>query len=698
MKNDTFFHLLLCIIISLLILPVSVTGQTDSSHFQFHGSNTLVGQYSNMQSIGSEIPPSFYRNDLKMNLTVYDVPISASFFLTSLQKDYRQSINNFRIYLDVAALVKTKKLADAKSLASSSVSKLESAQGELEKYKTQLNTSVLDNVKDLEIVRKECDKAKEELTDATSKGQQEVEKARAKYDDLQAKLADAQAKADDIKARLAGAEASLEQVTAQLEQAKSLATSPDLVKNAESYAKGKGMSKTGRFLTNFTTLEIGKCRPDYSELTIKGIAVSGVNVEFTPGLFYSAFAMGKVKRPIMPSLHAKPAFRQNLIFGKIGVGRKNESHIYITFMQVEEDVNSLPADLGLDSLHIDTLRIRPRANTVIGTEAKLAFFKKKFTIEGEFAVSMLTRDTQSPGLDLENSDVPKWLIDFLKPNMSSSADFAYNVKSTLNLETTIVTVGLKMVGPGYESLGNPNLIHDRVTYEGRIDQTLVKNQVSLSGYYRQSHDNLIDWKKGTTDTRAYGIIAGLRFPKLPYLQFSYTPYFQETESDTFKLNNSVRVISASTGYNYQIGELRSNTMLSFFYQKTETILDTITINSKNSTYTFNEELAFKIPLSFAAGVSFNRFEFTNISRNVLLLSLSGTYGAFKNKWKNSLGLNYASRDYQQDKLGFFLNSIVQIWKMVDLGIRIEKNIYRDSLLTSSNYNEFMAQAKIVVKW
>jgi hypothetical protein len=576
LKRRENSHSLIIIFINILLYQTNLAvGQSQSSPIQFHGSNTLVGQYSNMPGVGSEIPASFYRNDLKLTLTIYDVPISASFFLTSMQRDYRQSINNFRIYLDVAALMKTKKLADAKGLA---------------------------------------------------------------------------------------------------------------------------MSKMARFLSNFNALEIGKCRPNYSELTLKGVALSGANIEFNPGLFYIAFATGTVTRAVSPSVYSEPAFKQNLLFGKLGVGRKKESHFYLTFMKAEDKVNSLPGDVGMDTLGRDTLHIGPRSNYVVGTEAKLSFLKKKFTIEGEAAVSMLTRDTQSPALDPENSDVPTWLNDFLKPNMSSSVDFAYDVKSALNLKTTTISIGIKMVGPGYISLGNPNLINDRVTYEGRIDQALVKNQVSLSAYYRQSHDNLIDWKKSATNMIAYGLIAGLRFSKLPYLQFSYTPYFQKTERDSFKLDNSVRVITALTGYNYQIGTLRSNTMFSFFYQGTETLLDTNKINSQNLTYTLTEELTFTIPLSLTAGASFNQFEFAVVHRSVLLFTLSATYRAFKNKWQNSLGVKYSNQFSDQNKLGFFLNSKVQLWKMVDLEIRIENNNFHDNLYASNNYNEFIAQSTLVVKW
>ncbi|MCX6244854.1 MAG: hypothetical protein NTU98_09130 [Bacteroidetes bacterium] len=555
----------------LSLFPFPALAQHDSPHVQFHGSNTLFGQYSNMQGVGQEMPPSFYRNELRMTLTVYDVPVSATFFITSLQSDYRQSINNFRIYLDVAALMKTKK--------------------------------------------------------------------------------------------------------------------------GEASAKKGAMSKTGRFLTNFSALEFGKCRPNYTELTLKGISLSGANIEFTPGWFYMAFATGKVKRPINSSATVKPTYKQNLIFGKMGFGRKKGTHFYLTYMQAKDKVSSLPEDPGMDTMHV-----KPRSNHVAGTELRLAFFKKKFTIDGEAAVSMLTRNTESPGVLSDNSDVPKWLNDLLKPNMSSSVDYAYDVRSTLTLKTTTIMAGVRMVGPGYVTLGNPNLVNDRMTYEGRIDQTFARNQVSISAFYRQHNDNLVNWKTGRSTTIAYGLVAGFRFRKLPYLHCSYTPFLMSTASEAYKLENSVRVITASASHNYKIGSLRSNTMFSFYHQETETILDSLTMKSRNNTYTLNQEIAFKFPLSLVAGVSFTQSGYSGINQNILLLTISGTYSAFRNKWQNSLGVKYSNQDYEQDKLGFFLNSRIQLWSKGDLDIRVEKNTFHDSLLASNNFDEWIVQSTFIVKW
>ena len=570
MKHRTISNISLIVFVGgSLLFPSMLLAQNEISPIQFHGSNKLFGQYANRQGTNSQIPASFWRNDLNMTLTVYGIPISSSFFITSEQSNLRQSINNFRIYFDLKALVKNK----AKGLLN------EKASGFM------------------------------------------------------------------------------------------------------------------RFLSNFSTFEVGKCRPNYSDLTLKGISVSGVNIEFTPGKFYAAFSTGKVKRPIKPSGIIKPTYKQKLLFGKIGVGKKRETHLYLTFMHVEDEVNSLPA-----SSEIDTFNVKPQSNFVLGTEGKLSLFKKKFTIEGEAAVSLFTRDTRSPALIEDDTEVPSWLTNYLKPNASSSIDYAYNVKSTLKLKTTKLSGGVKMTGAGFTTLGNPNLINDRMTYDGRIDQTFAKKKISFSAYFRQNKDNLINWKKSTTTTTAYGISAGFRFKKIPYLHIGYMPNFQKNDSDSLKMKNAVHVFSMTTGYNYPIGKLKSNTSFSFFYQNTETIMDTITNLSKTQTYTLNEVLTFKIPLSIAGGASYSQSEFSGKDRNILSLTLSGTHSAFKKKWKNTLGVRYSNQIDEQKKVRIFYSSRMKLWKGGDLDIRVEENIFRDKVQVVNNYDEFIARAALLIKW
>lgn len=687
-----------------LLNPKMVLGQEDKpSPVQFHGSNILTGQYSNMQGIGQEIPPSFFRNDLKMTLSVYDIPVSASFFITSEQRDYRQSINNFRIYFDARELLKNKGLASTEDIITSAalfnLKNLEKAKDGLEKSNELLNVDVLNNLSNLEILQQGYEKAKKELENAKlNKGTEEVEQAKArleeakdKLDKVQDKYEKAKAKLDEVQARIEDTMARLEQAKAKVEEVKSLTFDTGAAKKkAEALAKKSAMSGMTRFLANFTTLEIGKCRPNYSELTLRGISLSGVNIEFNPGPFYAAFSTGKTKRPIKPSEITKPTYEQKILFGKLGLGKKQGTHFYFTYMQVEDQQNSLP-------IVADSFYVKPQANILVGTEARISLFDNKFSLEGEAAVSVFTRDTESPKLDFEGSEIPPWLINTVEPRLSSSADYAYAVKSDLTLATTKISGSVRMVGAGYNTLGNPNLVNDRMSYDARINQSLAKKQISLSIYFKENKDNLIEWKKATSTTTAYGITAGLVFKKLPYLQVAYTPFFQKNNSDSLKLDNTVQVFNLSTGYSFPIGKVNSSSSFNFFYQDSETAIDTMLSGSKNQTYTFNESLSFRFPLSLSGGISWSTSEFADQQRDILTLIFSATHKAFK-KWRNSVGVKYSNQIDEQKMIGIFWSSRISIGKFFDFDMRVEENMFRNNLNENSNFDELIAQGTLVFKW
>jgi hypothetical protein len=689
------------VILTLFLLPDIVLSQGKrSSPVQFHGTNRLYGEYASQIGVGQEGPPSFLRNDLQMTLTVFGIPISSSFFITTEQRDYRQSINNFRIYLDVQELLRSKAQAVTKVIMDSSglkdLTKYESIVKDLENSKELLNSSVLDNLANLEKTQAEFDKTVEDLKTAAGRGKQDPEKDRSTYEQAKSKLEVVKAKYDNAKAKLDELQSQIDNVKTKLEKAKSLVSSKDLVKSGEDYAKGLLTSKLGRFLSIFSTLEIGKCRPNYTELTLQGIAVSGANIEMNPGLFYAAFSMGKTTRAVEPYDNSTPAFKQDLLFAKIGVGKKNQSHLYFTYMHVWDKGNSLP-----DSLDYDSLFLYPQDNHIIGTDAKISLFKDKFTIEGEGAISLFTRDTKSTELELDVSDIPSWANNYFKPNTTSSIDFSYNARMGLKLRTTTLSGGIKMIGAGYNTLGNPNLIKDRLTYDGRIDQTFAKNQVSFSGFYRYGKDNLINWKAATTITVSYGITAAFRFRKVPYLMVSYRPNFQKTRNDSLDLENSIYVVTAATGYSYRIGKTNSSTSFNYCRQYSRTGRDTLTDKpnlSVTNSYSLNEDLSFAIPLSIGVGANYSQSTFSNKNSDIISLTLTGSYSTFKDKWQNSLGINYSDENHEQDKLGFFLTSRVQLWKNGDLEIQLEKNNFKDNLQCTKSYDEFIAKLSFEVRW
>ncbi|MBL8017371.1 MAG: hypothetical protein JNK43_08885, partial [Ignavibacteria bacterium] len=253
----------------------------------------------------------------------------------------------------------------------------------------------------------------------------------------------------------------------------------------ESDAKSKVMSKLNpalKLISSFKTLGIGTTYPSYTPFTMQGVPVSGLNVEFNPGWFYIAATAQKNQKPIDNS-----AFRRDLYAGRIGYGQTDKSHIYLTGFYANDKAGSIIVDST-------NQRLTPNTNYLFGIQGKLNLFRDKLSFEAEAVGSMLTRDNRDA--DLENNSIPSFVKNMFHPKISSQVDYSYTIKSIFDNQNsnTKVTASLKMVGPGFVTLGNPTLRGDKLEVETKITQKFINKQVSVTASLKWFKDNLINSK------------------------------------------------------------------------------------------------------------------------------------------------------------------------------------------------------------
>ncbi len=414
--------------------------------------------------------------------------------------------------------------------------------------------------------------------------------------------------------------------------------------------------------------------------------MNGVDIEFNPGVFYLSFTTGNSRKSIYTRDLQNAMYSRKILAGKIGIGNKRRSHLYFTFMRTWDDEASLTVDTSL---------VTPKENYLAGAEANLVLFKKRFEIQSEFVVSMLTRDVRSANIDQEEVEhVPEWLFDFVNPKISSSVDYAYRVKSMLNLSKTKISAEVKMVGPGYYSLAAPYLRNDELLYEFRYDQALYQRKVYMSSYYRRSEDNLIPWKRSTTITSAFGFNLSVRFPKYPYLQVNYSPFYQDNEHpvDSLKTETKTSLISLVTGYNFRIGSANSTTNFFISEQQSEMIFTSGARALR--TFSVNQNIQFRFPLSLALSISLMQSDY---AENITTLDMNSSYRFFK-VWSNMLGVRFTSREQQDRKTGFYIVSKFPVWKFGDLHLRADQNFFRQDIATIGEYDEFILRIILTKRW
>lgn len=433
------------------------------------------------------------------------------------------------------------------------------------------------------------------------------------------------------------------------------------------------------------SLGVGTTYPSYTEYTLSGVPVTGLNVEFNPGILYVAFAGMQNQRPIENS-----SYRRSLYAGRLGVGQKEDSHIYFTGLYVKDDAGSIAVDPTNTTL-------TPRNNHVFGTEAKLTFLQDRLTLEGEGAVSVLTRDTRDA--ELESKSIPAWLKKLVDPKISTSFDYTYSGKVSFSNDesATRISAGVKMVGPGYTSLGAPNIRTDQFGFEGKIDQKLAECRVSVGLFFRRYRDNLIDWKPATTTTTAYGITLGLNFRDLPFLRVGFTPYFQKSNAaDPLRaLDNRTMVYTVATGYTARIAEIVSSSTVSYNRQVAKGLLPTNYFGT--TTITINEAVSFPFPLTLSGTYALTQSKALNLYSGIVTVDLNGSY-----QWaegiQTSVGGTKSVERNNNKKVSLYAGSVLTLYGRFSLDLRAEHSSYTDWRNRTGNYSELVVQAGVVATW
>jgi hypothetical protein len=456
----------------------------------------------------------------------------------------------------------------------------------------------------------------------------------------------------------------------------------------ESEAKSKVMGKMNpvlKFISSFKTLGIGTTYPSYTPFTMQGVPISGINVEFNPGWFYVAATAQKNQKPINNS-----SFRRDIYSGRIGYGQSDKSHIYLTGLYANDKAGSIIVDSTNQLL-------TPNSNHLFGIQGKLNFLRDRLSFEAEAVGSMLTRDNRDA--DLENKSIPSFVKNMFHPKISSQIDYSYSIKSIFDNQksNTKVTASLKMVGPGFITLGNPTLRGDKMEIETKISQKFVNKQVSVTASFKWFRDNLISSKRYTTNTTIPNLTVNLNFKGYPYVMLAYMPNFMTNDATDpiYKFDYKNHLVMVNTGHNIRLGTMNLSSNLSYMFNQA-TSLDTASGYTSNS-FTFSEGLSFDIPLTLSFSFNATHSDYVNDYSRILSFDAFAGY-TLEDVWTNMIGFSTGVEKDKNRKRMFYLTTSFNIIKNVTFEIRTEKNLYTDWAASSNNFDEFLIRGTVTTNW
>ena len=446
-----------------------------------------------------------------------------------------------------------------------------------------------------------------------------------------------------------------------------------------------------KFISMFKDIGIWETYPNYTEYTVSGVKVKGLDFTFNPGLFY-------LKATGLGNLDAIPdsVYARNLYAGSIGVGEKENSHLHFTYMKSYDRENTITQSTAYSPLGPPSFIPSPGENTLLGADGRISLLKERVSLESEAVVTVTTRDKFAP--TLAAGEIPSFLEDLTNANTSSQYDLMYRIKGVFNLPETKSNLGIeyKLIGPGFISYGAPGISgKGQMRLKITFDQEFLDGLILFNGGYEHKNDNVGELNSITTYTNKYDFKVKFKFDKTANLTLRYMPVraFNNGPYAAY-YENDLDVLSLVSGYKLSTKSFFANSMLLITSTKSSDNRPQDSAYFSIVDFTFREDINFKkLPLTLSASLTYNIKNTPLYSTNLTGFGIIGSYTLF-DIWNNSLGFNFMNEWGTNRKFGMSFTSSVPFWNVADFYLTAEQNFYREKMYLYGNNDEFVLTATI----
>lgn len=378
------------------------------------------------------------------------------------------------------------------------------------------------------------------------------------------------------------------------------------------------------FLTSIKSFGIGRSMVDYSELSVKNISITGLNVEFNPHYYY-AVAAGKVdyrfRDYIIP---AQTRSNQYVALARFGKGLRNGNHIYLTYYTGK----------------------RQFYNSSVSNQAGNRipeYLLSGITIEGYYQINRFTY----LNAEIAKSTRPYYSLDSMqrKDRMQAVTNFndrtneAYSIRiySMIPKTQTRLTGSYRYLGANFQSFSTFTTGSSKVNWLAKMEQPLFKRQLQITASLQQAdYSNPFIATNYKSSSVLASVQASLRIKKWPALSVGYYPSYQITKiSDNNYSESRYYSFVANASYSYHVQQVQFMSLAVYtqFYNESQDsgfvyfnsknyllsqsiLLNKVTVTfnwstSKSSDYSIytvenNNQVSINKYLSAGAGIKYNK--------------------------------------------------------------------------------------------
>lgn len=407
------------------------------------------------------------------------------------------------------------------------------------------------------------------------------------------------------------------------------------------------LPKHYKLLASIRNLSIGRSIADYSELTVRNISITGLQLEINSRYYY-AVAVGKVdyrfRDYIVPN---RLKSNQYLALVRMGKGSHNGNHVFVSYYTGR----------------------RQLFNSMVGTPPnnERPFYNLAgLSIEGYWKIN---RYVSAVG-EIAKSTVPFYGRDSLSKsswmntltNFSSRQNEAYSFRINGFLPTTQtrLTGSVRYFGSHFQSFSSFTTGSAQLRWMMKMEQPFFKRKLTiLSSIQQNEFNNPFVTAQYKSSALIGSFQANLRIKKWPVISVGYYPSYQllKTDNDQFA-ESRYYTLSGSVGYHYHWSGKQLSTFLVYsqFYN-TSSDSGFIYYNSRNLLFTqaiqFNR-LNYTLQLASNTGSENRIYSIENLAQYTIgnRLSAGGGVKSIKQAGLSSMYWGYSGNlSFQVPKIG-----------------------------------------------
>ncbi|MBO0950293.1 hypothetical protein [Fibrella forsythiae] len=298
-------------------------------------------------------------------------------------------------------------------------------------------------------------------------------------------------------------------------------------------------------------LHLGYRTIRFSNYTLGGANFLGAGVELNPGKLRLGFVYGQFSRAVAEDeansdlryRYVRPTYQRLGYAARLGYGKQTD-YVDLLLFKATDRMRSIPTPSRRS-------QITPMENVAVGLKSNFGLFRHKLLFDIDLGGSVLTRDLL---LGIQNDQVPslRQLGTFMWLNSSSSFFTAGQASARYAFKQGSLQVLYQRVDPDYQSLGSYYFQNDVEQVTVNPTLRLIKGQLTISGSYGLSHDNLNHKRAATTSRTVSGLTINSLLAKGLNLGLTYSNFgVAQTAgvSDLFNDSLAVSVVNTSYGGN-----------------------------------------------------------------------------------------------------------------------------------------------------